>query len=362
MKEMQFLAIVLMTLLTMKLLLLPRRAVSNPSMSRSRWLLVIATALLAAHFLLQYRLELRLLDVNKAVMVNLAFFIPCAGLFSLAILYLLRQGRVSLFEKYVGVLVWLIAMALLLVGANTDFLPLRVAEMLASFFYAAMQLYYTFKHIRQLRITRQTLANYYDIDMNAQLSWMQFTIVMMVLMALFAPIMIFEQGWSMALFGTFFFAGIFYLVDSFCLYAVSADPAKVMEAEQNEEAIVNEEGRGEHNSEKTVSDEALQRVERAVAQWTAAGGHLKSGLKLPNAAEEMQIPRYLLSIWLKQSGRHYSEWLAELRIQEAKRTLRDHPEWSNEAVAQHCGFSDRCYFQKVFKEMTGMTPAQFLTL
>ena len=85
MKEMQFLAIVLMTLLTMKLLLLPRRAVSNPSMSRSRWLLVIATALLAAHFLLQYRLELRLLDVNKAVMVNLAFFIPCAALFSMAI-------------------------------------------------------------------------------------------------------------------------------------------------------------------------------------------------------------------------------------------------------------------------------------
>ena len=84
--------------------------------------------------------------------------------------------------------------------------------------------------------------------------------------------------------------------------------------------------------------------------------------QVENAAEEMQIPRYLLSIWLKQSGRHYSEWLAELRIQEAKRTLRDHPEWSNEAVAQHCGFSDRCYFQKVFKEMTGMTPAQFLTL
>ena len=362
MKEMQFLAIVLMTLLTMKLLLLPRRVVSNPSMSRSRWLLVIATALLAAHFLLQYRLELRSIDVNKAVMVNLAFFIPCAALFSLAILYLLRQGRVSLFEKYVGVLVWLIAMALLLVGANTDYLLLRVAEMLASIFYAAMQLYYSFKHIRQLRITRQMLANYYDDDMNAQLSWMQLTIVMMVLLALFAPIMIFGQGWSMALFGTFFFAGIFYLVDSFCLYAVSAIPARVMEAEQSQDEIVEEEGRGDHNSEKTVSDEALQRVEHAVAQWTAAGGHLKSGLKLPGAAEEMQIPRYLLSIWLKQSGRHYSEWLAELRIEEAKRTLRDHPEWSNEAVAQHCGFSDRCYFQKVFKDMTGLTPAQFLTL
>ena len=362
MREMQFLALVLMTLLTMKLLLLPRGAVNKPSMSRSRWLLVIATALLGTQFLLQYRLQLRSLDITKAVMINLAFFIPCAALFSLAILYLLRQGRVSRVEKYIGIPVWLIAMTLIVVGAETDVLSLRSAEIGASAFYAGMQFYYTFKHIHQLRVTHHTLANYYDNDMDAQLNWMWLTMVMLALMSVFAPFVIFGQGWLLALFGTFFFAGIFYFVDSFCLFAVSATPDRLMEAELNEEEILNEEGSVEHNSGKAVSDETLQRVERAVSQWTAAGGHLKSGLKLPAAAEEMQIPRYLLSIWLKQSGRHYSEWLAELRIQEAKRTLRDHPEWSNEAVAQHCGFSDRCYFQKVFKEMTGMTPAQFLTL
>ena len=358
---MQFLALVLMTLLTMKLLLLPRRAVINPSMSRSRWLLVVATALLAVQFLLQYRLGLRSLDVTKAVMLNLAFFIPCAALFSLAILYLLRQGRVSLIEKYIGVLVWVIAMTLIIIGKKTDSLPLLWAEIGASTFYAAMQLYYCVKHIRQLRNTQQTLANYYDRDMDGQLNWMQLTIIFLVLMALVAPVMIFGHGKLLVLFGTLFFVGIFYLVDSFCLYAVSAAPAVVREAEENEDEIVTEEeGREEPNSEKAMSDETLQRVERAVAQWTAAGGHLKSGLKLPAAAEEMQIPRYLLSIWLKQTGRHYSEWLAELRIDEAKRTLQEHPEWSNEAVALHCGFSDRCYFQKVFKEMTGMTPAQFI--
>ena len=28
-------------------------------------------------------------------------------------------------------------------------------------------------------------------------------------------------------------------------------------------------------------------------------------------------------------------------------------------LAQHCGFSDRSYFQKKFKEYTGMTPADY---
>lgn len=361
MREMQFLAIVLMTLLVMKLLLLPRRAVSNPSMSRSRWLLVIATALLGIQFLMQYRLGLRSLDVTKAVMLNLSFFIPCAAIFSLAILYMLRQGRVSLLEKYIGVPVWFFAMALVLIGFKTDILPLLWAEIGASIFYAAMQFFYTFLHIRQLRHTRQSLANYYDRDAEGQLTWMQYSIAILGLMALLAPAIIFGHGWFLALFGTFFLASIFYLVDSFCIYAVSAAPARVMEAEQSEEEEI-EESREATNSEKSMPDEALLRVERAVAQWTAAGGHLKSGLKLPSAAEEMQIPRYLLSGWLRHTGRHYSEWLADLRIEEAKRTLREHPDWSNEAVAQHCGFNDRCYFQNKFKEMTGMTPAQYINL
>ena len=355
MKEMQFLAIVLMTLLTMKLLLLPRRAVSNPSMSRSRWQMVIATALLGIQFVMQYRLGLRSLDVTMAVMLNLAFFIPCAALFSLAMLYLLRQGRVSTLEKYIGVPIWFIAMTLVLIGFETDALPLLWTEIGASVFYAFMQLFYTSLHIRQLRHTRQTLANYYDRDMEGQLTWMQFTIAILALMALFAPAIIFGQGWFLALFGTFFLVGIFYLVDSFCLYAVSAAPARVMEAEQSEEEET-------ENEEKAAPAETMQRVERAAEQWIAAGGHLKSGLKLPNAAEEMQIPRYLLSAWLKQTGKHYNEWLAGLRIDEAKRTLMEHPEWSNEAVALHCGFNDRCYFQKVFKEMTGMTPAQYIVM
>ena len=316
MREMQFLAIVLMTLLAMKLLLLPRRAVSNPSMSRSRWLLVIATALLGIQFVMQYRLGLRSLDVSKAIMLNIAFFIPCAAMISLAILYLLRQGRVNPLEKYIGVPVWLIAMTLVLVGFETDALPLLWAEIGASVFYTAMQLFYTSLHIRQLRHTRQTLANYYDRDMEGQLTWMQFTIIILALMALFAPAIIFGHDWFLALFGTFFLIGIYYLVDSFCLYAVSAAPARIMEAEQsNEEETENE--------EKAAPAEAMQRVERAVEQWIVSGGHLKSGLKLPNAAEEMQIPRYLLSAWLKQTGRHYNEWLAELRINEAKRTLQD---------------------------------------
>lgn len=352
MREMQFTAIVLMTLLTMKLLLLPRWAMRNPVMSKARWLMTGGTALLAVQFLLQFRLELRSLDVTKAVMLNLAIFIPCAALMSLGILFLLQQGRVSRIEKYIGIPVWLIAMALMTFGSS----QLLWAEIGASFFYAAMQLYYSYKHFRQLRTARQTLANYYDREPDLLLSSMQVDITLLALMSLFTPAIIFGHGWWLAVFAIFFLMAVFYLVDSFCLYAVSSTPAELMEAEQNEEEVENEDG----EVEKSTPAEAMLRVESAVAQWTASGGHLKSGLKLPNSAEEMQIPRYLLSAWLKQKGLRYNDWLTEMRIDEAKRLMKAHPDWSNEAIAQQCGFSDRSYFQKKFKDITSMTPAQYI--
>ena len=363
MKEMQFVALVLMTLLTMKLLVLPRRAASSTSLSRARWLMAGGTALLGVQFLMQYRLGLREMGVTQAVMLNLFLFIPASWLMQMAVIYLQRQGRIWLGDKLVGIIAWGIVIVLLGVAAAIDGQPflsdtpqLRIAEVVASFCYLVMQGYYTWRQLSNLRAMRSALANYYDLDMNGLLRWMQLSIFILVILALMVPLLIFAPDYILAFFGVTYFAGIFYLFDSFCLYVVSTAPAKVMEAEQNED----ESEHDDEGSSQTISDEALQRVESAVAQWTAAGGHLKNGLKLPNAAEEMHIPRYLLSVWLKQSGRHYSEWLTDLRIEEAKRVLREHPEWSNEAVAQHCGFSDRCYFQKKFKEATGLTPAQFI--
>jgi len=37
-----------------------------------------------------------------------------------------------------------------------------------------------------------------------------------------------------------------------------------------------------------------------------------------------------------------------------------HPEWSNDVIAERCGFGSRSYFQTVFRKYTGMTPTGYL--
>ena len=348
---MQFSAILLMSLLALKLFLLPRNTITSDAVRISRRFLFIGTSLLAIQFLLQYILGLRARGVTLAVMLNLAVFIPCTSFFSLAVLYLQRKGQVNYLERYIGVPVWFLAMGIIAIGIMTD--NLLTTEIIATGLYAAMQLFYTARQMRYMRHLRETLANYYDADMDYVLRWMEWSVIQLTLMAVMVPVIIFGHGLLLAIFALLFFFGIFYLVDSFCLFVVSNTPAKVVEAET---------GQNETEPEERVSDDACNRVEQAVDVWVSKGGHLKAGLNMPGAAEEIGVPRYLLSCWLRQKGVRYSDWLAEMRIDEAKRVLRDHPDWSNETVAEHCGFSDRTYFQRKFKEITGMTPHDFLNL
>ena len=47
-------------------------------------------------------------------------------------------------------------------------------------------------------------------------------------------------------------------------------------------------------------------------------------------------------------------------MEEAKRIIAAHPDWSNDAVAQHCGFTDRTVLQRTFKRIEGITPQKYL--
>lgn len=84
------------------------------------------------------------------------------------------------------------------------------------------------------------------------------------------------------------------------------------------------------------------------------------GLLQPHAALAIGVSRYRLTCWLHEQNMKYTDWIATMRVEEAKRVMKEHPELGNDAVALHCGFADRTVFQRTFKKVIGMTPAQFL--
>ena len=356
---MQFTAVVLMTLLTFKLLVSHKRSQENSVATTARWQMAAATMILAVHFLLQLTLGLRAMGVTQSVMLNLTMLVPASYLFARAVLSLQKHGQLSLWDRWAGPLAWGVIMILLIAANIADGQPLlsdtpqrQWAEMAGALCYLLMQSYYTWRHSVALRVMHRALQDYYDRETVSILVWMQLSIVGLMLLALMVPFAIFATAsWLLFLIAIAIFFFIFYMVDSFCYYLTSNAQATMQEAESS---VVEEE------QEKHAAPEVTEATDKAVEQWIAKGRYRRAGITSPVAAAEIGIPRYQLTAWVKANAyESFSRWMTTLRIEDAKRVLLEHSDWSAEAVADYCGFNSREYFHRIFKEYEGMTPAHY---
>ena len=361
MKEMQFTAIVLTVLMTGVLVfLLPGRVTDDRVTNRSRWLMALAFILTGLQFFLQFTTGLRASSVSRAVALNLLIFTPCTVLFSTCVLNLQRQGRIRRREWIFGGIACLLNAVILAVGW---FLPHRLMEcdMVASSVFALLQAYYAVLISRELMRLRAMLANYYDRDPDSLVNWMSISIVALLALALILPVAIFSSGWPLAVYAVFFITAIFYLWFCFVRYVISSASRRVREAEEEEQ----QEMKTQTAEPATTSNDAVKSPELkegenvAIEHWVAQGKYLRHDLKSADVARELGIPRTHLLAWVKASGyESFTQWMTTLRINEAKRMLREHPDFTVEAIADHCGIS-RTHFHTVFKRATGHSPTNY---
>lgn len=68
---------------------------------------------------------------------------------------------------------------------------------------------------------------------------------------------------------------------------------------------------------------------------------------------------YMRHCFKEETGQTPLEYLTKIRINQAKRHLRQNKFYSVGEVAALCGFSDRYYFSRVFKKQTGVSPQKY---
>ena len=55
----------------------------------------------------------------------------------------------------------------------------------------------------------------------------------------------------------------------------------------------------------------------------------------------------------------FRQWRTNLRMEYACSILREHPEYSYDAIAEMVGIGDRSNFTRTFKKITGITPKEY---
>ena len=87
--------------------------------------------------------------------------------------------------------------------------------------------------------------------------------------------------------------------------------------------------------------------------------HYSEPLTLNIVANQVHLnASYFSTLFKKEMGMSFKEYLNQVRIEESKRLLAN-SSFSIIDIAVSVGFEDQSYFSKVFKKYTGITPKQF---
>jgi AraC-like DNA-binding protein len=375
--EAQLAGMVLMGLLTITLtLLLPQRVAADRVFNRARLLLAVGTGLLGLHFIVQYIVQKPgEIEAEQRALINLLFLMPCSYSINMSLLYLQRRGHISHWEWLTAPVAYGVSILLIAAAKLYDRSPFfvitpltLVAEYTMSGLYALALITYNLLQYREYRRIRRALDNFYDRSMEALVAWTKWSMLLLGLSALLVPFVLFKNGQFIRIYGLLVLCTIYYYVFSFVCYGVSSDAMTVDAAGAS--AAEDENSAGEDGTATSGNDSEAngqqshvsnERIAAAVDGWLAAKRYQQPGLTIHAVASEMGISRTSLRAWLYTTERClFSQWIARLRIEEAKCLLLEHPDWSNETVAKACGFSDRIYFHRLFREIAGTTPIKWI--
>ncbi len=117
-----------------------------------------------------------------------------------------------------------------------------------------------------------------------------------------------------------------------------------------------------YQDRRIPESEAAAQLQALAALMANERLYLDPGLTLPRLARRLGMPQTRLSQLLNDNNQtSFKQYLAQLRVTEAKALLRQTPPKPLEIVAEEAGFQSMSTFHSAFKKVEGVTPAAFRT-
>lgn len=88
--------------------------------------------------------------------------------------------------------------------------------------------------------------------------------------------------------------------------------------------------------------------------------HYAEKISLELIAEQVHLNRtYISSIFKKETGEKFSDYLQRVRLDASKALLQNNSEMTLQTIAEQTGFCDAAHLSRVFKENYGISPIEF---
>ena len=95
-------------------------------------------------------------------------------------------------------------------------------------------------------------------------------------------------------------------------------------------------------------------------EWITADGYLLPWLTIKELSDTLHTNRTYLSGYIKTTYElSFRDWITDLRLEYAKRSMLLRPEQNIAEIAKISGFMSPSHFTRIFKVQTGISPARW---
>lgn len=327
---------------------------------RSRRIMGCALLLLSANYAVHLFTEIRLLDIDAAILMNLSTYFLCYWLFSSALTTLLDRFYVTRRRMATHLAQWLFFT--LAAGIILKWLPEGTTQKIGLLAMAAWLVCYGLTLARRLikayrravRLFDDTLSD----DIAAYIRWLSIFTYWAVIFGVGCGLLTFLPDRYIFL---WVFSSIPFYVYLFCSYM-----NYLLFYEQVERAL-----EADALTEPAVSDNAPELsaamqtsirtdIATRLEEWIAADKYTRPGLTITDVANDLLTNRTYLSSYINTTyDTTFREWITRLRIEYAKRLLLGSPELTVQDVSERSGFQSTSHFIRIFKERTACPPAKW---
>lgn len=292
---------------------------------------------------------------NPAVLsIDVVLFFLAAIFFSYCFYDLLDKNFLTKKRVMFDFSVWgltVLLMSLALIDSLHPYIHWSLGMSLTLYFSMLCVFLYSFHTLYKRK--KKQLDEYFSEDMQKFLFWTKKSLLLLMLAALLAVV-------SASLGIYFNFAYQFYVVTVNFYIAISflnyswqysnMDRATVVPQEEEQVVEVYRQPGASHSFE--------QQFGAALVCWIDDKKYLTSQITIDDLASDIGTNKLYMSRYINtRYGVNFSQWITDLRLEEAKDFMRVNPSAKLEEVAFHSGFSSSSYFSKVFSRVEGISPA-----
>ncbi len=101
-------------------------------------------------------------------------------------------------------------------------------------------------------------------------------------------------------------------------------------------------------------------VEKKLEEWVANEEYRDNACSVEEIIDKMNVPPDAFHSYFRTViGKRFLSWRKEIRIRKAQELLLSSPEMTVRQAAEYVGISDKTNFRNQFREVTGLSPAEW---